>query len=130
MLKKFIEEGFNKLATKLNDRHKKMLDKGCTFKKMTEQNVGKVHIDYENTCEAITTVVNGNYTALIFDFFILNFSDLMNWGTDYVYLCEGAKSSVMMTNGLWWNRYVKQLQRFQDKNMKFTKCSAVQAEPQ
>ena len=130
MLKKFIEEGFNKLATKLNDRHKKMLDKGCTFKKMTEQNVGKVHIDYENTCEAIKTVVNGNYTALIFDFFILNFSDLMNWGTDYVYLCEGAKSSVMMTNGLWWNRYVKQLQRFQDKNMKFTKCSAVQAEPQ
>ena len=129
MLKKFIEEGFNKLATKLNDRHKKMLDKGCTFKQMTEQNVGKAHIDYGNTCEAIITVFTGNNTVYIFDFLILNFSDLMNWGTDYVYLCEGAKSSVIITNGLWWNRYVKQLERFKEKKLKFTKCSTVQAEP-
>ena len=73
MLKNFIEEGFNKLATKLNDRHEKLLDKGCTFKKMTQQNVDKVQIDYENTCEAITTVFTGNYSEFIFCLPILNF---------------------------------------------------------
>ena len=51
---------FNKLANKLNDRHEKLLGKKCTFKQMTQLNLGQVHIDYENTCQTISTVFTGN----------------------------------------------------------------------
>ena len=54
------EARFNKIANKLNDRHEKLLGKNCTFKQMTQLNMGQVHIDYENTCQTLGTVFNGN----------------------------------------------------------------------
>ena len=54
------EARFNKIANKLNDRHEKLLGKNCTFKQMTQLNFGQVHIDYENTCQTLGTVFNGN----------------------------------------------------------------------
>ena len=53
------EARFNKIAKKLNGRHGKLLGKKCTFKKMTQLK-GHVHIDYENTCQTLETVFNGN----------------------------------------------------------------------
>ena len=50
---------FNKLANKLNDRHEKLLAKNCTFKLMTQLNLGQVQIDFDNTCQTFETIING-----------------------------------------------------------------------
>ena len=50
---------FNKLANKLNDRHEKLLAKNCTFKLMTQFNLGQVQIDFDNTCQTFETIING-----------------------------------------------------------------------
>ena len=54
------EARFNKIANKLNDRHEKLLGKNCTFKQMTQLNLGQVHIDFDDTCQTFETIITGS----------------------------------------------------------------------
>ena len=51
---------FIRLANKINDRHEKLLEKDCTFEKMTKLNLSQVHIDFDNTCQTFETIINGS----------------------------------------------------------------------
>jgi len=97
---------FQKITSKLNDRHEKLLKKGCKFNQMTQLNFGAVFINYDNTCETIDTV----------------FGDLINWGEDYVADCQDARGSVVANNNAWFSRHTTRVNKFKDNMMKFAKC--------
>ena len=54
------EARFITLASQLNARHEKLLGKNCKLQQMTQLKMDQVPIDYENTCQTLETIFNGN----------------------------------------------------------------------